>query len=111
MVDPAIVSEVRDYLRHLSQNGLAVSFGVVFGSQVTGAATPLSDIDVIVVSPEFDGTISRQRIDQLWRMAARTNSRIEPIPCGERQWGEDSANAIIEIARTEGWTVKLGEQN
>lgn len=111
MVDPAIVSEVRDYLRCLSQNGLVVSFGVLFGSQVTGTPGPLSDIDVIVVSPEFDGKIPRKRIDQLWRVAARSDSRIEPIPCGERQWDEDCVDAVIEIARTEGCTVRLSEHN
>jgi hypothetical protein len=30
----------------------------------------------------------------LCRFAARTDNRIEPIPCGERQWFEDDAGAI-----------------
>jgi hypothetical protein len=41
----------------------------------------------------------------LWRVAARTDSRIEPIPCGERQWVEDRSSAILEIARREGQVV------
>jgi len=40
-----------------------------------------------------------------WRVAARTDSRIEPIPCGVRQWIEDQSSAIIEIARREGEVV------
>ena len=105
MVDQTIVNGVRDYLKRLSEHGLAVSFGVIFGSQATGQADPLSDIDVIVVSPDFDESIPRDSINTLWKVAARTNSRIEPIPCGQRQWREDDSCAIIEIARNHGTTV------
>jgi hypothetical protein len=38
-------------------------------------------------------------------LAARTDSRIEPIPCGERQWWEDENSLVIEIARREGEQV------
>jgi hypothetical protein len=38
-------------------------------------------------------------------VAGRTDSRIEPIPCGERQWQEDGATPIVEIARREGQQV------
>jgi hypothetical protein len=30
------------------------------------------------------------------------DSRIEPIPCGSRQWREDDSSVIIETARKEG---------
>ena len=105
MVDPAIIKGVQNYLAKLQDNGLPVSFGVIYGSQATGNAHSLSDIDLLVVSPQFDDSIDRQSINQLWRIAARTDSRIEPLPCGERQWREDTSSPIIEIARTNGATV------
>ena len=46
----------------------------------------------------------RQDIGLLWRVAARTDSRIEPIPCGMRQWHEGSS-PIAEVARREGQIV------
>ena len=76
--------------------------GVIFGSYASGHPDQWSDIDLVVVSAAFDGTFSRDAINSLWRVAARTDSRIEPIPCGERQWVEDEATPIIEIARREG---------
>ena len=82
-------------------------FGVVFGSQATGKADEWSDIDLLVVSPRFDGQRDRRDVDLLWRLAARVDSRIEPIPCGERQWHEDDSSAIIEIARREGEHITL----
>ena len=105
MVDPAIIAKVKQYLQALSHSGLSVAFGVVFGSQATGQASALSDIDLIVVSPQFDGKTSRDIINKLWHVAARTDSRIEPIPCGQNQWRDDRSNAIIEIARNEGTSI------
>lgn len=105
MVDAAIIESVKKYLEALSKSGIHVSFGVIFGSYVSGKADAMSDIDLLVVSPEFDGVISRGSVNKLWHIAARTDSRIEPIPCGKNQWQTDVSNAIIEIARTEGQTV------
>ena len=102
MVDERIVTVIRKYLRALAGSGLAASGAVVFGSQVTGRTHQWSDIDLIVISPTFDEPIRRKDIELLWIMAARVDSRIEPIPCGERAWIEDDARAIIEIARREG---------
>lgn len=102
MVDEPIRRGVQNYLRVLKSSGFPVSFGVIFGSRVSGSADEWSDIDVLVVSPTFDGDRKRQDIDRLWRLAARSDSRIEPIPCGTRQWAEDYSSALIEIARMEG---------
>jgi uncharacterized protein len=107
MVDKTIVKGVKNYLRALQDRGLAVRFGVIFGSQVTGKAHEWSDIDLVVVSPRFDGKRRREDVHALWRVAIRTDTRIEPIPCGERQWDEDDASAVIEIARREGKRVSL----
>ncbi|MDY0270048.1 hypothetical protein [Trichloromonas sp.] len=52
--------------------------------------------------PPFDDLRDRSAVNLLWRLAARIDSRIEPIPCGSRQWREDDSSAIIEIARREG---------
>lgn len=108
MVDESVLRGVREYLRALEAEGLAVSFGVLFGSHATGRAGQWSDIDLLVVSPEFDHLKDRSLVDRLWHIAARTDSRIEPIPCGERQWQEDNSSALVEFARREGVLVSPG---
>jgi predicted nucleotidyltransferase len=105
VVDESVVNGVRRYLRGLLHEGVPVSFGVVFGSQVTGRADQWSDVDLIVVSPRFDGPYAREELNRLWHVAARTDDRIEPIPCGEKQWDEDTFSPIIEIARREGTRI------
>lgn len=107
MVDRAIVDVVRRYLESLEAQGIPVSFGVLFGSQATGHTDTWSDVDLLVVSPFFDPPVGRDDISLLWRVAARTDSRIEPVPCGERQWLEDAASTIVEIARREGTRIEL----
>jgi predicted nucleotidyltransferase len=107
MVDQSIVIVVRHYLQALQETGLAVKFGVLFGSWTSGTASPWSDIDLLVVSPQFDGLRNRQEVNLLWRQAARIDSRIEPIACGEQQWERDDSIAIIEIARREGTPIAV----
>jgi len=96
---------VQRYLKRLGDEGFATSFAVVFGSHARGDCHEWSDIDLLVVSTRFDGEIRREDVSRLWRVAARTDSGIEPIPCGERQWDEDASTSVIEIARREGSRV------
>lgn len=105
MPDTEIRQIVQRYLRNLAEQGIVPSMGVIFGSHASGHPGQWSDIDLLIVSPTFDGAYSRDVVDCLWRVAARTDSRIEPIPCGQRQWTEDAATPIIEIARREGIQV------
>jgi len=93
----------------LHQQDISVSFGVVFGSHARGEADQWSDIDLLVVSPRFDQTLKRADIDLIWRLAARTDSRIEPIPVGQGQYLTDDSSAIIEIARREGQVIALAK--
>jgi predicted nucleotidyltransferase len=102
MLEQSILSSVRTFLAAVQAHGIVVEFAVVFGSHATGRAHEWSDIDLVVVSPQFDGMKDRGGLNLLWRLAARTDNRIEPIPCGSRQWREDDSSAIIEVARREG---------
>ena len=107
MVEESIVRSVKAYLRELVRQGVPVDFGVVFGSQVSGRADKWSDIDLIVVSSRFDVQRAWEDFTFLWRVAARVDSRIEPVGVGQRQFEEDDSSALIEIARREGQKVLL----
>ncbi len=105
MVDPSIVKVIQDYLRALNRSGVRASRAVLFGSYARGEAGPDSDLDLLVLAPEFDEPYDRSRVDLLWRLRAQTDSRIEPIAVGERQWLLDQSSAIIEVARREGHEI------
>lgn len=107
MVKLEILNSVRRYLRTISDEGVEASFGVLFGSHVTGKAGEWSDIDLVVVAPLFDTDYKYQDVARLWSTAGVIDSRIEPIPCGVRQWEEDNGTPIIWIARKEGVVVRM----
>lgn len=109
MANKTVVKSVQNYLRYLTQQGIPVSFGVLYGSYAKGKAHKWSDIDLLVVSPKFDRKRTTDDYEQLWVFAGRTDSRIEPIPVGEKQFKEDDSSAIIEIARREGQIIPLAE--
>ncbi len=102
MLEQSVLKSVQKYLAAVAASGITVERGIVFGSQASGQAHDWSDIDLLVVSSQFDNMKDRSAINLLWRLAARIDSRIEPIPCGSRQWREDDSSAIIEIARRQG---------
>ena len=107
MVEKSVKSIIKSYLLKLKESGINVSRGIVFGSQAKGTAGVWSDIDIMVISPMFDGMKDRSDINTPWRLAARTDSRIEPIACGEKQWFDDDSSDIIEYARREGEEVAI----
>ncbi|PIV53356.1 MAG: hypothetical protein COY53_07385 [Elusimicrobia bacterium CG_4_10_14_0_8_um_filter_37_32] len=53
---------------------------ILFGSYLKGKTKPSSDIDLIVVSPDFNKKDEIKTMQYLFRKAARINSLIEPIP-------------------------------
>ncbi|MBE0501365.1 MAG: nucleotidyltransferase domain-containing protein [Desulfuromonadales bacterium] len=102
MLESSVLISVKKYLSAVRAQGIDVECAVVFGSHSNQTTNEWSDIDLLVVAPQFDLMRDRNGINLLWRTAARIDSRIEPIPCGSRQWREDDSSAIIEIARRQG---------
>ncbi len=74
----------------------------MFGSHARNEQHKWSDIDLLVISSLYDESYSREDINLLWRTAARTDSRIEPIPVGVNRWKNDDESTIIETARRDG---------
>lgn len=105
MADASVVKAIEEYLAAVRRSGIRVERGILFGSQARGDARPDSDVDELVIASEFDEPYDPRRIDLLWELRAYTDSRIEPIAVGERQWRKDRSNPLIESARREGVVV------
>jgi predicted nucleotidyltransferase len=85
--------------------GIHIRRAVLLGSHAHGTADEWSDIDIVVIAPELEGPADRRLVSTLWQLRASTDSRIEPIPCGEREWETDDSRPILEIARREGVVI------
>ncbi|TKJ36339.1 MAG: hypothetical protein CEE38_11000 [Planctomycetes bacterium B3_Pla] len=104
MVEETVIEAVKRYLASLPALGIHACRAVLFGSYVQGKADEYSDIDLVVIAPEFDGSREISLIKALWRATVADN-RIEPIPCGEQEWETDGSRPILEIARREGIVI------
>ena len=93
---------VRNYLRAVRAAGIDATRAILFGSYARGDADEWSDIDIIVIAPVFDTRRDRELVSKLWTLRVDTDSRIEPIACGEREWETDDGRPILEYARLEG---------
>lgn len=109
MASKAIIKSIQKYLRYVNEQGIPVSYGVLFGSYAKNKAHKWSDIDLLVVSPYFDRSHTAEDYEDLWMYAARTNNLIEPIPVGEKQFKNDKNSMIVVIARREGQIIPLAE--
>ncbi len=105
MVESAIITAVHRYIAVLASLGIHTHRVVLFGSFARGEAEEYSDIDLIVIAPEFDGPREMTLIEKLWQARKSVDIRIEPIPCGEREWETDQSRPILEIARREGTVI------
>lgn len=105
MADESIRKTIVRFIEELEKKSIPVEQAVLFGSYANGTPDKYSDIDLLIISPRFDDMTSRDDINTLWKTAAVIDSRIEPVPCGVRQWREDDFTAIIEIARREGQII------
>lgn len=108
MVEQSIERSVKRYLHVVRQNGIDAKRAVIYGSRAKGAADDHSDIDLMVIAPEFDHAPDRALVERLWQLRARADRRIEPVPCGEAEWTAPlTARTIIEIAHREGIEIAV----
>ena len=109
MASRSVENSIRAYLHRLLEDGIDVRFGILFGSHANGRAGDWSDIDLVIVSPRFDGEKDRRDIDRLWISTLDVDERIEPVACGVDEWEHDDLRAIIEIARRTGTRIDVEE--
>ncbi len=107
MVEESVITSVKKYLNELRRVGVPVKFGIMFGSHARKNIHRWSDIDLLVISSLYDEDYDREDINLLWRTAAYTDNRIEPVPVGLNRWETDDESAIIETARREGIRINI----
>jgi predicted nucleotidyltransferase len=107
MAEESVIISVKKYLNELIKLGIPVQYGILFGSYASSRADRWSDIDLLIISSRYDEKYNREDINLLWRTAARTDSRIEPVPVGLKRWETDDESTIIEAARREGIQISV----
>ncbi|MBF0226731.1 MAG: nucleotidyltransferase domain-containing protein [Desulfobacterales bacterium] len=108
MAEESIIISIKKYLKELLKLGIPVKYGILFGSYARNKDIhKWSDIDLLVISSRYDEKFSRDDINLLWKTAARSDNRIEPLPIGLKRWQTDDESTIIEVARREGIQITI----
>lgn len=107
MVESTVVNAVKQYLAALPAVGIHANRAVLFGSFARGEADQYSDIDLVVIAREFDAGRDFDTVMRLWDTTLLADNRIEPIPCGEKEWESGDGRPILEIARREGVVIQV----
>lgn len=92
--------EIQRYIRILSQDNLPIAKVILFGSWAKGKARKGSDIDLCIVSPQFDDT--RRANQYLWskREIFNLDYTIEPVGFSPKDLRDKYNSLIQEIKQT-----------
>lgn len=70
---------INNYLKFLEENHIHVRKVFLFGSYVTGKPDEWSDIDIALVSDDFEGDWYKDR-NKIRRLTLAVDSRLSPLP-------------------------------
>ena len=82
----AVLETISDFEKALRLENIRADKIILFGSYATGHARPDSDIDLVVVSDDFEGKDYWQRIDILSSAVYKVFKPIEAVAMTRRQW-------------------------
>lgn len=105
MVQNEIVNIVKKYIENLQKGGININFAYLYGSCARNENKQSSDIDVLLVSDDFD-TDNDVILSTPWSPKYRNDFRIEPLAIGRKRFEADDYSPIIEAAKKEGIKIE-----
>lgn len=96
-MDKAVIDAITEFKQALLQQGLKVDRVVVYGSQVTGEAKEHSDIDIVVISDDFEEMNILERLETMGLAMAKTRimEPIEPLGYTEKEFSSKDKGTFI----------------
>ncbi len=105
MVNESVINKIKEYLIELTEKGLDIHKAILYGSYTKGAANEDSDIDLLLVSKQFDNDIDKFT-DIVWLSQIRSEYRIEPYMVGEQRF-YTGFSPLIDAAKYEGVEIRI----
>lgn len=103
---PEIATIIVRYCALLEELGIHVEQAILFGSHARGAARDGSDIDVLIISADFETLNVRERLERLGIAAAQLWQPIEALACAPDEIAHvEAATLLDEILRTGVWVA------
>jgi predicted nucleotidyltransferase len=83
-----ISSIIERFLEELKKNNINIEQAILFGSYAQGTFTTWSDIDLALVSSDFEGDRFKDR-DKIRRIKLKISSDLEPMPYSPNEFTID----------------------
>ena len=106
MVEKSVVKMINEYILELQKNDINLTKVILYGSYAKGTANLSSDIDLMLVSPEFDND-SDSYLGIIWKLTEKSDYKIEPYHVGKIRFETDDVSPIILVAKEEGLEFDL----
>ena len=94
----AVLDVIERFRLSLERRGISIRRIQLYGSCAGGTPHPGSDIDLVVVSPDFEAMDYWQRLDVLAHAVAEVWEPIEAVAMTPEEW-EKSDSLIAQFAR------------
>jgi predicted nucleotidyltransferase len=94
----AIVEIIARFGIELQNRGIRAQRIVLYGSQASGTAHECSDIDVVVISPDFAGKGFWERINLMSDALYAVYAPIEAVAMTPEEW-DSGTSMLAEFAR------------
>jgi hypothetical protein len=96
-MDKAVFEAIEEFKRALEYQGIRVKKIILYGSQATGKAGEHSDIDIVVISDDFEGINLLERLEILGVAMARARifKPIEPLGYTEEEFDAKGRGTFV----------------
>ena len=101
-VPDEISSIIELFLEELKKNNINIEQAILFGSYAQGTYTSWSDIDLALVSSDFEGDRFKDK-NKIRRIKLKISSDLEPIPYPPNEFTSD--DPFVKQIMTTGITV------
>lgn len=95
----AVLEIIVNFKRAIESKGIRVNKLILFGSYVKGGYRESSDIDVVVISEDFNGKDYWERIDILSNAIYEVFAPIEAVAMTPLEW-EKGESMIVDFAKS-----------
>jgi predicted nucleotidyltransferase len=99
MAEIEVIELVKKYLDVLRTEGISVRKAFLYGSYSDGSASDESDIDVMIISDQFEKN-NDKIAGKVWRLTSEVDSKIEPFLVGTDSFQENSSPIIQKVKAT-----------
>ena len=86
-ISPEVKLLVNQYLEKLRQNRFQIKRAVIFGSQAKGSFNEWSDIDIAIVSDDFEGIRFKDK-DKIRKITLSVSPSLSPLPFRTEDFSE-----------------------